>query len=227
MVDFVFVSESLRKMKGRLPQKRGAADTDSEGAHSVVGRDVGASRLRRGIRSQHLPGTLLSQQREGITRVRRFPSRGGGRCLLGRWPGDDKHSGEPADRVLFKQVPRRCLSGSSPCREEGEEVLMRFMIMCRVPMEKGDELAKAGSLHSTIQSIMEELKPEAAYFSDIEGGRVGYIVVNMDDASQIAAIVEPLFLGLGAAIQVHPVMTPEELGRAIPAIKQASQEEYG
>jgi hypothetical protein len=105
-------------------------------------------------------------------------------------------------------------------------VLMRFMITCRIPVEKGDELAKAGSLHSTIQSIMEELKPEAAYFSDIEGGRVGYIVVNMDDASQIAAIVEPLFLGLGAAIQVHPVMTPEELGRATPAIKQASQEEY-
>jgi hypothetical protein len=105
---------------------------------------------------------------------------------------------------------------------------MRFMITCRIPMQKGDELAKAGSLDVTIQSIMEELKPEAAYFSDIEGTRVGYIVVNIDDASQIAAIVEPLFLGLGAAIQVHRVMTPEELGKkATPAIKQASQEEYG
>lgn len=103
---------------------------------------------------------------------------------------------------------------------------MRFMITCRIPVEKGEELAKAGSLHSTIQSIMEELKPEAAYFSDIEGGRVGYIVVNIDDASQIAATVEPLFLGLGAAIQIHPVMIPEDLGQATPAIEQASQE-YG
>ena len=60
---------------------------------------------------------------------------------------------------------------------------MRFMITCRIPVEKGSELAKPGSLHSTIESIMEELKPEAAYFSDIEGARVGYIVVNMDDAS--------------------------------------------
>jgi hypothetical protein len=95
---------------------------------------------------------------------------------------------------------------------------MRFMITCRIPMEKGNELAKAGRLDSTIQSIMEELKPEAAFFSDIEGGRVGYIVVNMDDASQIPGIVEPLFLGLGAAIQIHPVMSPEELGKATPAI---------
>jgi hypothetical protein len=47
--------------------------TDSEGAHSVVGRDVGASRSLLGIRSQHLPGTLLSQQREGTTRVMTIP----------------------------------------------------------------------------------------------------------------------------------------------------------
>ena len=105
-------------------------------------------------------------------------------------------------------------------------MLMRFMITCRIPMEKGDELTKTGSLHSTIQSIMEELKPEAAYFSDIEGGRGGYIVVNMDDASQISAIAQTVFLGLRAAIQVHSVMTPEDFGQATPAIKQAAQR-YG
>jgi hypothetical protein len=101
---------------------------------------------------------------------------------------------------------------------------MRFMITCRIPVERGDELTKGSSLDSTIHSMMEELKPEAAYFSDIEGARVGYIVVNIDDASQISSIVEPLYLRLGAAIQVHRVMTPEELGKATPAIEQASQE---
>jgi hypothetical protein len=94
------------------------------------------------------------------------------------------------------------------------------MITCRIPVEMGNEVAKASSLSSTIHSIMEELKPEAAYFSGIEGGRGAYIVVNMDDASQIAAIVEPLLLGLGAAIQIHPVMSPEELGQATPAIER-------
>ena len=61
------------------------------------------------------------------------------------------------------------------------------MITCLVPVEEDNELAKFGSLNSTIHSIMEELVPEAAYFSDIEGGRVGYIVVNIEDTSQIAA----------------------------------------
>jgi hypothetical protein len=103
---------------------------------------------------------------------------------------------------------------------------LRFMIAYRIPVEEGNEVAKAGSLHSTIHSRMEELKPEAAYFSGIEGGRGAYIVVNMDDASQIASIVEPLLLGLGAAIQIHPVMIPEELGQATLAIEQPS-EKYG
>jgi hypothetical protein len=48
----------------------------------------------------------------------------------------------------------------------------------------------------------------------------------MDDASQIPALAEPLFLGLGATIQVHPVMTPEDLGKAAPAIEQAAKK-YG
>jgi hypothetical protein len=69
--------------------------------------------------------------------------------------------------------------------EEGEGESMRFIITCRIPVDKGNELVKNGSLGSTIQSIMEELKPEAAYFVDIEGARGAYIIVNMDDASQI------------------------------------------
>jgi hypothetical protein len=116
------------------------------------------------------------------------------------------------------------LVGSSG--RKGGVGLMRFMITCRVPVEKGNELAKNGTLGETIQTIMEELKPEAAYFSDIEGARGGYIVVNMDDASQIPAIAEPLFLGLGATIQVHPVMTPEDLAKGTPAIEEAARK-YG
>jgi hypothetical protein len=103
---------------------------------------------------------------------------------------------------------------------------MRFMLTCRIPMEKGNELAKNGTLGETIQTIMEELQPEAAYFSDMEGARGGYIVLNMDDASQIPAMAEPLFLGLGATIQVHPVMTPEDLEKGMPAIERAAQK-YG
>src|ERR687890_2462859 len=98
---------------------------------------------------------------------------------------------------------------------------MRFMVTFRIPTEKGNALARDGSLGQTIQSILEEIQPEAAYFADMDGARGGYMVINMDDASQIPAIAEPLFLGLDASIQIRPVMGAEDLDRATPAIDQA------
>jgi len=95
-----------------------------------------------------------------------------------------------------------------------------------MPLEKGNELAKNGTLAETVQTIMEELQPEAVYFGDIEGARGGYIVVNMDDASQIPAMTEPLLQGLKATIQVHPVMTPKDLAKGTPAIEEAARK-YG
>ena len=112
-------------------------------------------------------------------------------------------------------------------REKGNVgLIMRFMITCRIPVEKGNELVKNGTLGPTVQSIMEDLKPEAAYFVDIEGARGADIIVNMDDASQIPAFVEPLFLALGATVQVHPVFTPEDMPQAMEAPDRAAQK-YG
>lgn len=101
---------------------------------------------------------------------------------------------------------------------------MRFMLTVRVPTNEGNEMARNGTLGQTIQTILEDIKPEAAYFSDIEGARGGYFVVNIDDASQIPAIAEPFYLTYGATVQMHPVMTPEDLGRS--SLDQVAQK-YG
>ena len=103
---------------------------------------------------------------------------------------------------------------------------MRFMISFRVPTERGNAAVIDGSLPDTLQSVLEDLKPEAAYFADIEGARGGYLVVNMDDASQIPAIAEPLFLAIDATVQIHPVFTPEDMPGAMESLQQAAQK-YG
>jgi hypothetical protein len=103
---------------------------------------------------------------------------------------------------------------------------MRFMVSVRFPTDKGNALIKDGKLPQTIQSIMEDLKPEAAYFTDMDGARGGYFIVNMDEASDIAAVAEPFLLALDATIKVQLVMTPEDLQKATPAIEQAAQK-YG
>jgi hypothetical protein len=73
MVGFVFASESKGNEMEAPTKGAWIAHTDSEGAHSVVGRDGGARRSLHGIRSQHLPGILRRQQREGTTRGRTIP----------------------------------------------------------------------------------------------------------------------------------------------------------
>jgi len=100
---------------------------------------------------------------------------------------------------------------------------MRFLLRVNIPVEAGNALAKAGKLGSTIKSILDDLKPEAAYFTDDNGQRTGFIVVEMQDAAQIPAIAEPFFLALNAAIEIHPVMLPADLARAGNAIAEAAK----
>lgn len=100
---------------------------------------------------------------------------------------------------------------------------MRFLMKVNIPVEAGNAVAKAGKLGSTIQAILADMKPEAVYFSDENGQRTGYIIFDMQDASQIPAIAEPWFLAFNASLEIHPVMIPEDLARAGSAIDKAVQ----
>jgi len=98
---------------------------------------------------------------------------------------------------------------------------MRFLLKVNIPVESGNAAAKAGKLGATIQSILAELKPEAAYFTDDNGQRAGFIFFDLQDASQIPAIAEPWFLAFNASIAFHPVMVPDDLAKAGGAIEKA------
>jgi hypothetical protein len=72
-----------------------------------------------------------------------------------------------------------------------------------------------------IQAILEEQKPEAAYFVAEGGRRTGILIIDMKDASDIPRIAEPWFLALNASVEATPAMIPEDLQKAAPAIEQA------
>lgn len=100
---------------------------------------------------------------------------------------------------------------------------MRFLLKVNIPAEAGNAAVKAGTLGSTIQSILADAKPEAAYFGDNNGQRTGFIVLDMQDASQIPAIAEPWFLAFKASVEIHPVMVPDDLAKAAGAIEKAAK----
>ena len=59
---------------------------------------------------------------------------------------------------------------------------MRMLLRVSIPVEAGNAAAKAGTLGSTVEKIVADLKPEAAYFfNDDNGNRSGSIVFDLKD----------------------------------------------
>ena len=97
---------------------------------------------------------------------------------------------------------------------------MRFMMKVTLPVEAGNDLIRDPNLGSRMQSIMEDLKPEAAYFAPTDGQRTMYLIVNMDDSARIPSLVEPLWLSLKANVDIIPVMNQDDFNWAMPGIEQ-------
>jgi|SRR6476646_8743687 len=97
---------------------------------------------------------------------------------------------------------------------------MRMMLKFTLPVEKGNDAFKDGSLAKTLESIMNKLKPEAAYFSPLNGERGGMIFFDLAEPSQIVEVVEPLFLNLHATTELVPVMNGEDLRKGLAKAAQ-------
>jgi len=103
---------------------------------------------------------------------------------------------------------------------------MRFLCTARMDTERANDLTIEGTLGQTIQSIMEDIKPEVAYFIADEGLRTAVFVVDMQDASQLPAIAEPWFIAFDAEFSATPAMLAEDLAKAGPEIDAAGKK-YG
>ena len=90
---------------------------------------------------------------------------------------------------------------------------MRMLLKISMPGDQANVAAKSGALQQTLQSTMEALKPEAAYFYPEDGRRTAIMIFDMKGSWQLPALLEPLFQKLGAAVQVTPVMNGEDLQR--------------
>ena len=95
---------------------------------------------------------------------------------------------------------------------------MRMMLRFTLPVEKGNQAYKDGTLGKTLETIMNKFKPEAAYFGPTDGKRGGMIFFDLAEPSQIIEIAEPLFSNLNAAIEIVPVMSGDDLRKGMAKV---------
>ena len=91
---------------------------------------------------------------------------------------------------------------------------MRVLLHVKLPHEPFNSLVKAGTASAKMQRILQEQKPEAAYFTEYEGRRGGILIINVDNPSQVPFFAEPWFITFNADCEFHIVMTGEDLAKA-------------
>jgi hypothetical protein len=100
------------------------------------------------------------------------------------------------------------------------ETTMRMLLNVILPNEPFNAAVRNGTAGSAIGRILEEIKPEAVYFTEQNGQRGAILIVNVNQPSEIPALAEPWFLTFNADCQLRIVMSPEDL-------QQAGLEELG
>jgi hypothetical protein len=94
---------------------------------------------------------------------------------------------------------------------------MRMMLKVTFPTEVGNRVIKDGSFPKIMEATITKIKPEASYFLADKGCRCAMLFFDMRHASDIPAIVEPLFMGLNALVEILPVMNGDDLKKGLAA----------
>ena len=75
---------------------------------------------------------------------------------------------------------------------------------------------KSGAAQKAIGDFIEKFKPEATYFTEVNGERASFFVFDMKGSDQMPAIAEPFF-DMGFQVHLAPCMTPDDLPGALAA----------
>jgi len=98
---------------------------------------------------------------------------------------------------------------------------MRMLLKATIPVEAGNAAVANGTLGTTIQKILSDLKPEAAYFTEDFGERTGWIFFDMKNSSELPSVAEPWFLAFNAKVTVRPAMNPQDLAEGLGGLQHA------
>jgi hypothetical protein len=96
-----------------------------------------------------------------------------------------------------------------------KEGVMRMLMRVQMEVAAANRAIADGTWERVMGDAMEQLRPEAAYFTAQDGKRTGFIVFDLADPSDMPSIAEPFFMSVDAAIDIAPVMTIDDVKKGI------------
>ncbi len=91
---------------------------------------------------------------------------------------------------------------------------MKMLLTVQFPLEPFNSHVRNGKAGEIIAKVLEDIKPETAYFTDQNGKRGGIFVIDLQSASDVPRYAEPFFLNFDASCEFSILMSPEDLGSA-------------
>jgi hypothetical protein len=92
---------------------------------------------------------------------------------------------------------------------------MKFLLRLHMPTEYGNKLLQDPNFPKKLEGVINQIKPEAVYFTPVEGERGIYMIVNLPSADMIATISEPLWMMFNCKLDLEPLMELKDLQQGL------------
>lgn len=91
---------------------------------------------------------------------------------------------------------------------------MRMLMKISIPNDGFNPYVRNGSAGHKMQEILGQMKPEAVYFTEMNGKRTGICILDVPQPSAVPALAEPWFVLFNAEVEFHIVMSPDDLAKS-------------
>jgi hypothetical protein len=91
---------------------------------------------------------------------------------------------------------------------------MKMLMMVTLPHEPFNTAVRDGTAGKKMKKILDACKPEVAYFTEQDGRRGGFFVVEVADPSKVPGLAEPWYLTFNADVKFRIVMSPGDLNQS-------------
>ena len=91
---------------------------------------------------------------------------------------------------------------------------MKMLVNVIFPVEPFNTMVRNGTAGENIGRIVESIKPEFIYFTDLDGHRGAVMLVEISNATSVPSIAEPWFLVFEAICEFRIAMSSDDLMNA-------------